>query len=392
MFCCSRRAFDRTNSDIIISIRSHYHHHMFSPGHRQQHSGIIHLASLLEGKLLWKKHTLSSLRFNLPPMADPLAGWSTTRPVHVFLDFDGTITKQDTIGALGNFASGVNSKKSTWLSHCNWYQKEGETLTKAYPISFTSTAALENLGPLGMKDRILGLLNAGVHLERLSVQLINNYRIFGDLPPHILYEAAQSLMRSKDSADHIEIRDGFGDLLKYLAAKNSGATVLSVNWSDDWIKGCISPYRLDVISNTIRYGKIVGPGPELTNDPSGLLLTGDHKLAAMMAARKRLPTHGTDMEYVYIGDSMTDLPCMLECDKAIIMVNEDPGLKHNYLVDALVAMGNQVKHICNVGPTFRYAWAKDFTEILRSGNLYPGVRREPTELDSAFKIPPKPTG
>lgn len=326
------------------------------------------------------------------PVAYPVAGRSTTRPMHVFLDFDGTITKQDTIRALGNFASRVNSKESTWISHCNWYQKEAETLTKTYPNSFTSTAALENLGPLEMKDRILGLLNEGVDLERMSVQVINNYRIFGNLTRRMLYEAAQSSVESKDSVDRIEIRDGFGDLLKYLAAKNSGATILSINWSDDWIEGCISPYKLDVISNMICYGKIVGPGPVLANDPSGLLLTGDHKLTAMMAARKRMPSNGTDVEYVYIGDSMTDLPCMLECDKAIIMVNQDPGLTYNYLVDALMAMGNQVKHICDVGPTFRYAWAKDFTEILRSGNLYPGVRRERTELVSAFKTPPKPTG
>jgi 2-hydroxy-3-keto-5-methylthiopentenyl-1-phosphate phosphatase len=306
--------------------------------------------------------------------------------VHIFLDFDGTITKQDTIEPLGDYASSVNSRKHLWFSHCKWYQDQSERFDKAHPVDF-SPDILEGLGQLGLQHLILAHINDRVDIERQSVELINGYRIFENLPPHVMYKAAQSML-SKDSKHHIEIRDGFGDLLKYLAAKKSEVTVLSVNWSDDWIKGCISPHKLNVISNTIRYGRIQGPGPKLTDDPNGLMLTGGHKLMAMNAARDRLPNLGAGRTYVYIGDSKTDLPCMLECDKAIIMVDEDPAVKSNFVVNALTAMGHQVNHISQVDENFRFAWTQDFTEILKSGNLAPGAPSEVHGLAAAREPSP----
>ncbi|KAH8910465.1 hypothetical protein BR93DRAFT_988913 [Coniochaeta sp. PMI_546] len=300
-----------------------------------------------------------------------MAGSTAGRPVHIFLDFDSTITKEDTIQFLGQYASRSNSKLDQWSSLCRWYQDQTEKFNRAHPLGF-SPEQLEGLGQLGLQHLIFSHINDRVDIERQAVDLINAYRIFENLSPHMIYKAAQSML-SEDLTLRIEIRDGLDDLLKYLAAKKSDVTVLSVNWSDDWIKGCISPHRLNVISNTIRYGRIQGPGPELTDDPNGLMLTGGHKLVAMNAARDRLPNLGADLTYVYIGDSMTDLPCMLECDKAIIMVNQDPAVKSNFVIEALRVMGHQVHHICNVTETFRFAWAQDFTEILQSGNLSPGV-------------------
>ncbi|OIW35602.1 hypothetical protein CONLIGDRAFT_63908 [Coniochaeta ligniaria NRRL 30616] len=299
---------------------------------------------------------------------------TASRPVHVFLDFDGTITKEDTIAALGEWASTLNDKNNIWLSHCNWYNAETEKFDEAHRIDFT-TDGLKGLGQLGLQHLIHANINDRIQIERQSVELINGYRLFQNLPPQALYKAAQYNM-AETSENRIEIRNGFGDLLKYLTAKKSEVTVLSVNWSEDWIKGCICPHNLNVISNTIRYGRIQGPGPKLTDDPHGLLLTGGHKLMAMNAARDRLPNLGAGLTYVYIGDSKTDLPCMLECDKAILMVDEDPAIKPNFVATALTAMGHQVQHISQVGPDFRFAWAKDFTEILRSGNLAPGVPAE----------------
>ena len=169
-----------------------------------------------------------------------------------------------------------------------------------------------NAGTGPSLDSLTRYLNGKMAIELESTKYINGSQIFAGYEPESIHHAGQQAVRQ----GQVTIRDGFEDLIKYLKAKHCDTTILSVNFSDDWIKGCIAPVQLDVISNTIRNGLIHGPHPD-----SGLILTSGHKLAAMSACRARLRDAGQTC--VYIGDSETDLECMLACDKAIVMRQPD---------------------------------------------------------------------
>lgn len=316
----------------------------------------------------------------------------TDQPWHVFIDFDGTITREDTIGPLMQFvvkAGGNPNNRELWEHHLRWYLGVTEEYERANKPDLTAEGLEERglkLGSRALETEIYNYIHGKIENEQLSVIRLNESGIFDNLDPDMLYNAGKSAI----SGGRVERLYGFANLVYFLKAKNCGVTIVSLNWSNEWIKGCISPYSLEVISNNIHTGRILGPCPDVPDPDDEIMLTGEHKLAAVTYAKKALPGHREGEISVYIGDSTPDLECMMSADKAIVMCGNrehDPNTP-NFLIDAIQALsGEEVKNIRLCDKDFKFAWASSFTEILESGNLDPGL---PKEAEESWAKTPSP--
>jgi 2-hydroxy-3-keto-5-methylthiopentenyl-1-phosphate phosphatase len=284
--------------------------------------------------------------------------------MHVFIDFDGTITTADTTELLGLFASKRNGLEKEWATLSNEYNAKIAAHHEAHPLH----AVTESLRDVKDRDKLIAVIvewiNSTRNIENQAVRRAHQYGIFKNLTPQQLHEAGRDAVVE----GRIQIRDGFHDLVKHLNANQSGVTVLSLNWSDHWIRGCIRPLLTQIMSNKIQIGQF---GARLVGPKGGAqkLLTGKHKLSCM---KDRLGMGGVVDPIVYIGDSVNDLQCMLHSDKVIVMCGPD----WTYGVMRLLAiLGESVPHVSECGKGFRFAWAENFTEILSSGILDPDTSK-----------------
>ena len=300
--------------------------------------------------------------------------------MHIFMDFDGTITTKDTIGILMEYimAHDHNTYYNFWTSHCKWYAEQCEAYEKAHCPSL-APGDLQYADQLDLRAVIDDYVNGRAKLELESVERLNACGIFSNTVSHELYEAGCMGV----NGGKVKIRSGFAPLLDFMRRERMSLTVLSVNWSDDWIMGCLRQWphlaQVDLVSNHISRGaRITGP-PFKISTPDGLLLTGANKLEAMRATQKRIPALGDGMTFVYIGDSTTDLPCMLACDHAIVMVNEAPSpLRPNFVIDAIQAIHRcEVKNVKQSDSNFRFAWARDMIEVQEGIKILERLHREP---------------
>ncbi|KAB5581103.1 hypothetical protein GE09DRAFT_1256385 [Coniochaeta sp. 2T2.1] len=294
---------------------------------------------------------------------------------HFFIDFDGTITEKDTIDLLGKRAIGrpERNQGEAWENHTKWYYEQTERYDREHPVDLKSgqrhpRPPLTGNQDLMLRDKVIEHINGRERLEREGLDIVNGLKFFDGLTEDQLYEEARKLTLNRT----IVVRKDFSRFIKALRVQKAGFTILSVNWSDMWIKGCLSPHylQLDVISNRIEDGKVKGPGPksligEHSDQP---LLTGAHKLIAMESARQKLLQKEKAMRVVYIGDSKTDLQCMLASDLAVIMVDNDPHTNPNTLVKLVTLLGHQVRHVGDPRrPTDeKFVWARNFAEIMEA--------------------------
>lgn len=68
---------------------------------------------------------------------------------------------------------------------------------------------------------------------------------------------------------------------------------------------------------------------------------------------------------VYVGDSATDLECLVQADKGLVMSDHVGGA----LLGTLRRLGFEVGHVDNSPATQRLVWARDFGELIDSGLL-----------------------
>ncbi|KAK0716990.1 hypothetical protein B0T26DRAFT_751115 [Lasiosphaeria miniovina] len=162
--------------------------------------------------------------------------------------------------------------------------------------------------------------------------------------------------------------------------------LVSVNWSGAFVEGVLgeTPARFaaGMRVNEVSWpdGRITGPSPlspaEHGESPPPPLLTAGDKLAAFQSL-KRASAAEEDEErsrevVVYVGDSVTDLACLLDADVGVVMVDGDGDKADSKLLQTLRRLGLTVPRVVEGGissPLPRLVWARDFDDILRSKML-----------------------
>ncbi|XWW93073.1 hypothetical protein V2A60_001001 [Cordyceps javanica] len=275
--------------------------------------------------------------------------------MHLIFDFDGTITTKDTIGHLAS--AGIAAQK---LSRGANLQPAWDALVQAYladydayRASFTpkeaerTTAEQEILFLGGLKD-----------VERASLRRVGDAAIFKGLGVAAMRRIGADAVRD----GHVKLRPGFGRLVTTARQRDWTVSVVSVNWSTDFVRGAAGEQLRGedaVVANGTREedGAICGPDA-LGGD---LLVCAPDKARAMRRLRGG-PAAAAAAAKVYFGDSTTDLACLLEADRSVVLAEGESAL-----LTALRRLGFEVPHVGEAKG--RIVWARTFDEVLESDFL-----------------------
>lgn len=267
--------------------------------------------------------------------------------MHLIFDFDGTITTKDTIGHLASAA--IAAQK---LSRGANLQPAWDSLVQAYLADYDAyrakytpkeaertTIDQENLFLGGLRD-----------VEKASLRRVGEAALFKDLATAAMRRIGADAVEN----GNIELRPGFGRIVKAARAHGWPVSIVSVNWSTDFIRGAVGELLREddaVIANGTRHedGTIYGPAA----------LNGDLLVCAPDKARAMRQLKGP---VVYFGDSTTDLECLIEAQHGVVMADGESSL-----LKTLQRLGLEVPHVRNAKKPV--VWARTFDEVLESGFL-----------------------
>ena len=288
------------------------------------------------------------------PVSEP------TRPIHWILDWDGTITRRDTLDALVSIAASAKPD-----SHV---LEDWQRVSDAYISDYND--AIKKLAPGGELPKTIQnekrLLLALSSVEQASLDRVSAAGIFAGLTRQLIEEGTKNLINSKN----VELRKGFASFLDSAQKRpHDRLDLLSVNWSRQFIGACLRAADKPVQKSSICANELDGIEGNMVshghispkNDAEMLIISSADKLRYLNKLRDQ-PTSG---RIVYIGDSWTDIECLLEADLGICIRDEPLGSSQKKLADRLQSLGVRCPHLSD----WRHAdesqvvWARDFTEI-----------------------------
>jgi 2-hydroxy-3-keto-5-methylthiopentenyl-1-phosphate phosphatase len=319
-------------------------------------------------------------------MANSLLTPSRATRLHWILDWDGTLTKRDTLDALVNIAQ--DFKPTSNVSDA-WRR-----VTQAYISDYEET--IKKLVPDGRMPQTLEaerkLLKQLEDVEWRSIKRLSASRIFEGLTADAVEAGAERAMGS----GQVQLRTGVQDFLQLAqrlqnpdrtGAESVRIDVLSVNWSQRFIAGCLRAAAPNIKTRTPTsvhakdketQGKNDGSteiciysnelqGIERGGSSTGVVCAdGDAKIISSSVKLAYLESlRGSALPVVYVGDSCTDLECIIAAELGIC-IRDNPMTSSQFkLKDALQRLGVECPHIraLDVADQRSVVWAEDFTEI-----------------------------
>ncbi|KAH7073061.1 HAD-like domain-containing protein [Paraphoma chrysanthemicola] len=283
-------------------------------------------------------------------------------PIHWILDWDGTMTQKDTLDALVNIAA---STKPNFPTHERW-----KNVVAAYLNDYAAT--LETLSPDGALPTTIEeerkLLKDMKPVEQRSLDRVAASKIFAGLTARHLEDCARIAIRSGE----IALRTGCVDFLRSLSdegtSKGDTLHILSVNWSRHFIASCLKAAGAEIDTSIILANELEGipEGRASTGQisPAGSMkiVASDDKLLYLEKLREDSPA-----PVVYVGDSWTDIECLLAADLGICIRDERMGSSQRKLAEALERLSVDCPRLRTGLPEdeSEVVWARDFTELLR---------------------------
>ncbi|KAF2790702.1 hypothetical protein K505DRAFT_250597 [Melanomma pulvis-pyrius CBS 109.77] len=275
------------------------------------------------------------------------------RAIHWILDFDGTLTKKDTLNALVNVAVAANPGRPTLAA---W-----QNVTKAYLSDYST--ALEQHAPDGnlpttvIDERKL-LWDLEV-VEQRSIDRVSAAEIFKDVTGTDLYVGAARAVERRD----VQLRSGSSDFLHYLYMRMSRQDQLPKN-----TRGLEqnAPFRMDVYANELEgveegsqsTGKVCAKG-------SHAIMSSRDKMTYLQCLRKTSPYTMRPVPVVYVGDSWTDFECLLAAELGICIRDDPMTSSQRTLADSLKRLDIRCPNILEWENVDEWSiiWARDFIEI-----------------------------
>jgi thiamine phosphate phosphatase / amino-HMP aminohydrolase len=286
----------------------------------------------------------------------------------IFLDFDGTITAKDTIGELANSALRIQQGRGSDL------QRQWKHVVKAYMDDCKQHDCDYHVAEdkRTLAEQEVAYLREMKGVEIRSLDRIRDSSVFKGIESEQLRQAGRDAL----AGGIIRFRDGFGDFVEARRREGWKMYVISVNWSTAFIEGCISQTPnecIEVIANEISAedGSIAGPA-FLNADPESpprILTNSMDKLEVLRRLIQR--NESEDQPSFYLGDSGTDLECLLAVTTGIVMADEeeeDDQQGSSKLLRTLGRIGMEAPHVklTNKEQTQKQQqiwWASSFTEI-----------------------------
>lgn len=271
------------------------------------------------------------------------------------------MTQKDTLDALVNIAA---STKPDFPTRERWKE-----VVAAYMHDYTTT--LNTLVPDGALPTTItderNLLKAMKPVEQHSLDRVAASKIFAGMTAQHLDDGARMAVQSGDVA----LRAGCVEFLRTVtndATSGDKLHILSVNWSRHFILSCLKSAGANINASIILANELDGisDGRESSGEisPSGdvrIVASGD-KLRYLEELRK-----GSEAMVVYVGDSWTDVECLVDADFGVCIRDERMGGSQGKLAEALERIGVECPCISTgqEGGGGGVVWARDFTELLR---------------------------
>ncbi|RGP79117.1 hypothetical protein FLONG3_2799 [Fusarium longipes] len=268
--------------------------------------------------------------------------------MHLVFDFDGTITKQDTIGELARSAIELQRNRKGHDLQASWDQ-----VVQAYVADYRHYKE-NHPSPEDTRtcvDQEFHFLSGMKDVEEASLQRIADSHIFEGLDADTLLQAGADAVK----AGRIKIRDGFADVMSLVADREWSVSVISVNWSRSFLQGALLPHTIEIIANEPALDGTI-TGPEFFN---GRMTNAREKKEALKHLLK-----DKKGKAIYFGDSTTDMECLLA--GGVVMSDDE----ESSLLKTLKRIGVSVPHVGEQsGREVTVKWARDFREVLDSGLL-----------------------
>jgi 2-hydroxy-3-keto-5-methylthiopentenyl-1-phosphate phosphatase len=281
------------------------------------------------------------------------------------LDFDGTITTEDTISTILEFAVSVQASKGEPAAAIR------DRILSEYNEDYSKH--VNNYSPTKDKRNTLAEeidYYRSLHgVENRSFERVSKSKLFWGISNNEWQEFGRDAVKD----GKVVIREGFGNFVKEVETSGGIWGVVSVNFSSQFIRGVLASAGVDtsmvgILANHPDENGILF-GPE-TGKCWSVMATSDAKLASMKdmvnSWTRKQGTHFSQI--VYIGDSGTDIECLTEERTNGIVMAEN---YNSSLMQTLTRVGVEVKHIDSYqdGQEAKVHWARDFQEIVRNSSL-----------------------
>ncbi|KAJ2991469.1 hypothetical protein NUW58_g2498 [Xylaria curta] len=317
----------------------------------------------------------------------------------IFLDFDGTITTEDTVAHLADFAlrfqserqlhgdgqsaySPLSTPTSTQLRDGHLLeiaaqeQERGDLssrwddVVRAYISDYKSHVS--SYAPCAsdrqcVEDEI-AFLRSQKHVETRSLGRINECALFRGISRDAFREAGRELVRNGT----VRLRPGFVSFIRAALAKGWRVNVVSVNWSAAFIEGAcgFAEGEVCVVANEVRQddGAVVGPGvlakdALLVDERTDLCRSLTNSCDKRDAVREVMCKHDVSGKpFFYFGDSTTDMECLLEAARGVVVADDDTST----LINTLRRIGKRVPHVRDAEASEELVWASNFEEVMGS--------------------------
>jgi thiamine phosphate phosphatase / amino-HMP aminohydrolase len=240
----------------------------------------------------------------------------------LLLDWDATLTLQDTLSSLVKIGYSspplqAATKDWTWLQ--NAYTNDYREHKAAYqPVSENSTTL----------DAELAWLSSLYPVEQASFCRAKDLRLFDGMTTGKFERQAAAAV----TAGHVQLRKGWQTLFQKSNSRDSDiqAAIISVNWSATFIRACLlQAARMLEDNDSVLERRIANlaiyaneicpscPGYQSTAHEPGIHTSVD-KLRVLQQIRQPTNSHAV----AYIGDSDTDLHCLLAADFGICVKSQ----------------------------------------------------------------------
>lgn len=298
-----------------------------------------------------------------------------------FLDWDGTLTTHDTLSIVASIGYNKNKNRHQEPELPPW-----SYFSETYKTDYDALLAkLKSEGrestPTSLND-YLKFQERMVDVERASVERVEQAGIFANVTTTDIDNAAEEAMQSQAVA----LRPGFDALFHSIDKRGDDVTIISVNWSARFIKACLQhATQLQFQSgkgftSSIRVrANDIEPGPSSRlsrtfEDEDRGIWTGQEKSKVMGQELQNRPQPGKS---AYIGDSPSDLPCLLRAEVGICIRDSHLTSEQRSLQELLSRFNIACHPIEEYSPTSigkdasfkRLWWAKDFHDVCSSALL-----------------------
>ncbi|KAF2744077.1 hypothetical protein M011DRAFT_470740 [Sporormia fimetaria CBS 119925] len=341
-----------------------------------------------------------------------MSAFNPCKPIHWILDWDGTLTKGDTLDALVRIARKAKPESNV--------DEAWNRIVAAYLADYDAT--LKQLAPEGCLPSDVHeerkLLSDMAKVEQRSINRVSASGIFEGLTWDIVECGAKEALRSGE----VQLRAGAEAFLRHVGAREDPHTrvldevdVLSVNWSACFIMYCLSagltegrksflfpfpnekgvrrraPFGtmrsrnaqhlrtsqrgslaegrgllMSIYSNELQgiSRDEVSTG-ELCDGDSPIVISSPDKLGQLHDMRRLHPCSLKPMQVAYVGDSRTDFECLLAADLGVCIRDDPMTSSQRALKDSLGRLRIRCPHIqdhvdCD---EWGVVWVRDFVEL-----------------------------